>query len=156
MRRLISISAIAILVMVLSACTPGPKFTEIKPDLTAPNPDMGRIFFYRPRLWGEILPKCDRTEVRLNGERVGTTKCQGFFYVDRPAGHYTVAFVDYKKKKVSFTLDKGQTLFIRFYVKTENVIPPLWLGSDYVYGKLVDEPNAKAEIVDCEYIGQMP
>ena len=52
--------------------------------MSARNPEMGRIFFYRPSAFGALL----NPDVKLNGERVGEAKAQGFFFVDRPAGEY--------------------------------------------------------------------
>jgi uncharacterized protein DUF2846 len=142
MRRLIRISDLVIIVMVLSSCASGPKFTEIKPDMSARNPDMGRIFFYRPSALGILL----NPDVKLNGERVGEAKSQGFFFVDRPAGDYVAVTSTEVDRKVSFTLDKGQTRFIRFSVT-------LGFFAGHVYGEVVDEAEAKGEIVDCKYIG---
>jgi hypothetical protein len=140
MKRLISISAMVLLVMVLTACASGPKFTEIKPEMIARNPDMGRIFFYRPSVLGAAL----YPDVMLNGERVGETKAQGFFFVDRPAGEYVAVTSTEVERKVSFTLDKGQTRFIRFKVS-------MGFFAGHVYGEIVDEAEAKEEIVDCKY-----
>jgi hypothetical protein len=142
MRRLISISAVVVLVMVMAACASGPKFTDVKPEMIARNPDMGRIFFYRTSMLGAAL----YPDVLLNGERVGEAKAQGFFFVDRPAGEYVAVTSTEVERKVSFTLDKGETRFIRFKVSMG-----LFLG--HVYGEIVDEAEAKGEIVDCVYTG---
>jgi hypothetical protein len=50
------------------------------------------------------------------------------------------------ERNVSFTLDKGQTRFIRFKVS-------MGFFAGHVYGEVVDEAEAKEEIVDCKYIG---
>ena len=142
MKRLISISAVVLLVMVLAACASGPRFTELKPDMTTLNPDMGRIFFYRPSFLGAAI----YPDVMLNGERVGEAKAQGFFFVDRPAGEYVAVTSTEVERKVSFTLDKGQTRFIRFKIS-------MGFFAGHVYGEIVDEAEAKGEIVDCKYTG---
>jgi hypothetical protein len=128
--------------MVLAACASGPKFAELKPEMTTRNPDMGRIFFYRTSALGAAL----YPDVMLNGVMVGEAKARGFFFVDRPAGEYVVVTSTEVERKVSFTLDKGQTRFIRF-----NVSMGFFAG--HVYGELVDEAEAKGEIVDCMYTG---
>jgi hypothetical protein len=128
--------------MFLAACASGPKFTELKPDMYARNPDMGRIFFYRTSALGAALSP----DVMLNGEKVGEAKAQGFFFVDRPAGEYVAVTSTEVERKVSFTLDKGQTRFIRF-----NVSIGFFVG--HVYGELVDEAEGKQQIIDCKYTG---
>jgi hypothetical protein len=142
MRRSISISAAVFLGLVLSACASGPKFTELKPDMTARNSDMGRIFFYRSTALGALL----NPDVFLNNERVGEAKAQGFFFVDRPAGSYTASTQTEVERTVSFTLDKGQTRFIRFNVSIGFLV-------GHVYGEVMEEADAMQEIVDCKYIG---
>lgn len=140
MKRLISISALVLLMIVLAACASGPKFTELKPEMTTRNPDMGRIFFYRTSTLGAAL----YPNVMLNGEKVGEAKARGFFFVDRPSGEYVVVTHTEVERTVSFTLDKGQTRFIRFKVS-------MGFFAGHVYGEIVDEAEAKAEIVDCMY-----
>jgi hypothetical protein len=143
MKRTIQISAVVLFVMALTACASGPTFTELKPDMTAPSPDLGRIFFYRATAIAALL----NPDVMLNGERVGEAKAQGFFFVDRPAGEYVAVTSTEVDRKVSFTLDKGQTRFIRFRVS-------IGFFAGHVYGELVDEAEAKEEINGCKYIGQ--
>jgi len=84
--------------------------------------------------------------VMLNGERVGEARAQGFFFVDRPAGEYVAVTSTEVERKVSFTLDKGQTRFIRFKVT-------MGFFAGHVYGEIVDEAEAKGEIVNCMYTG---
>ncbi len=142
MRRMVSTSAAVLLVMLLAACASGPKFTELKPEMTARSSDMGRIFFYRPSVFGAAL----YPDVKLNGEVVGEAKAHGFFFVDRPAGEYVAVTSTEVERKISFTLDKGETKFIRFKVT-------MGFFAGHVYGELVDAAEAKEEIVDCMYTG---
>ena len=142
MRRSINITLVVILALSLTACATGTNFADLKPQMTAPSPDMGRIFFYRSTVFGALL----YPDVMLNGERVGEAKARGFFFVDRPAGDYTAVTSTEVERKVSFTLDKGQTRFIRFKVS-------IGFFAGHVYGEIVDEAEAKEEISDCVYTG---
>ncbi len=142
MRRVITFRLLVLAAVFLTSCASGPKFSELQPDMAAHSPELGRIFFYRTSTLGAML----RPDVLLNGEKVGEAVAQGFFYVDRPAGEYTAVTSTEVTRKVSFTLEKGQTRFIRFKVS-------MGFFAGHVYGELVDEADAKEEIKDCKYIG---
>ena len=129
--------------LLLSACaTSGLKFNEMGTTLTAPNSEMGRIYFYRTALIGAAV----QPEVRLNGEKVGKAVPNGFFYVDRPAGNYQVVTETEVEKKLTFTLDAGQIRYVRL-----NISMGIWVGR--VYGELVDEDKGRSEIADMRYVG---
>jgi Protein of unknown function (DUF2846) len=142
MKRSLNFVLLVLAAAVVTSCASGPKFTELKPDMAANSPEMGRIFFYRTTAFGALL----KPDVLLNGEKVGEATAQGFFYVDRPAGDFTAATSTEVTRKVSFTLDKGQARFIRFKVS-------MGFFAGHVYGELVDEAEAKEEIKDCKYTG---
>ena len=80
----------------------------------------------------------------MNGEKVGVSIPQGFFYVDKPSGEYTVITSTEVERKVSFVLDQGQTRYIRFKISFG-----FFVG--HVYGELVDPAEAQQEIVECKY-----
>ena len=143
MRRPVQFLLLLMLAVVLSACATGAKFTEVNPELVSENPDMGRIFFYRPSSVGAAV----QPDVMLNGEKVGQAVSWGFFYVDRPAGNYECLTSTEVKRKVSFTLEPGQTRYVRFSIS-------LGFFVGHVYGKIVDESVGLEEIKDCKYIGQ--
>jgi len=143
MKRLLTSGWVVALSVVLMSCASGMKFTTMNPDLTPMNPDYGRIFFYRVTTLGAAL----RPNVRLNGETVGEAVAQGFFYVDRPAGAYQVETSTEVTRNVSFTLDKGQTRYIRFGVS-------MGFFAGHVYGELVENSVGQDEIKDCKYTGK--
>lgn len=133
---LIFISAI-----LLVSCASGVPFTQLNPSLNPDIPSSGRIFFYRVTGLGGAAIQPD---IIMNGEKVGKSIPQGFFYLDRQAGEYTVATSTEVKRKVSFVLDEGQTRYIRFKISFG-----FFVG--HVYGELVDPEEAQKEIEQCKY-----
>jgi hypothetical protein len=112
---------------------------------TAPkDQDSGRIFFYRTTAFGAAL----QPDIRLNGTKVGDSRAQGFFYVDRPPGNYEVITSTEVDRKVTFVLEKGQTRFVKFSVSMG-----FFVG--HVYGELVDSAAGLEEIKDCKYAGAL-
>ncbi|HDR16719.1 MAG TPA: DUF2846 domain-containing protein [Desulfobacteraceae bacterium] len=118
------------------------KYTEFQAKIANSNPDIGRIFFYRPSALGAAL----RPDVMLNNEKVGEAIAQGFFYVDRQPGEYQVVTFTEVKRKLSFILDSGQTRYVRFSTSFG-----FFVG--HVYGELVDPDVGMEEIKDCKYTG---
>ena len=143
MKRFVRFAVLILLIVALAACAKGAKFTEVNPDLSSENPDMGRIFFYRPSSFGAAL----QPDVMLNQEKVGKAISWGFFYVDRPAGKYECVTSTEVKRRVSFILEPGQTRYVRFSASMG-----FFVG--HVYGELVDESVGLKEIKECKYIGQ--
>jgi hypothetical protein len=143
MKRAISLVLLVFAVSFLASCaTSGPKFVEYQTEMAPPNPEFGRIYFYRTSTLGAAL----RPDVLLNDEKVGEAIARGFFYVERPPGEYVVVTSTEVTRKASFILEKGQTRFIRFSVSFG-----FFVG--HVYGELVDESEALSEINDCRYTG---
>jgi hypothetical protein len=132
---------IIISVVLFVSCASGVPFTELNPSPNAELPNTGRIFFYRVTGAGGAAIQPD---ILLNGEKIGTSIPQGFFYLDKPAGEYTVITSTEVKRKVSFVLDEGQTRYIRFKISIG-----FFVG--HVYGELVDPEEAKKEIIQCKY-----
>lgn len=142
MHKLIRMIVCSLLVLTLSSCAAGLKFTQLNPNIAPRDAEVGRIFFYRPSSFGAAL----RPDVLLNGEKVGEAISWGFFYVDRPPGNYEVVTSTEVKRKVSFVLEKGQTRFVRFS-------PSFGFFVGHVYGELVDQDVGLSEIQGCKYTG---
>jgi hypothetical protein len=70
----------------------------------------------------------------------------GFFYVDRPAGSYEVVTSTEVERKLSFTLDKGQTRYVRLEVSMG-----FFVG--HVYPELVEPDVGAKEIQETSYTG---
>jgi hypothetical protein len=100
---------------------------------------LGRVFFYRTSILGAAI----QPDVKLNGEKVGSAKPKGFFYVDRPAGAYKVETSTEVTRTLSFTLEKNQTRYVRL-----NISMGFFAG--HVYPELVDTATAEKEIAACK------
>lgn len=86
-------------------------------------------------------------QVKLNGEIVGKSTPKGFFYIDRNPGAYEILTSTEVDRKLSLTLEKGQTRYVRL-----NVSMGFFAG--HVYPELVDSETSEAEIKDCHFTGQ--
>ena len=94
----------------LAGCASGPKFSEISKSI-APIPAAdGRIYFFRA---SSMMGAAVQPDIRLNGQVVGASKPGGFFYVDEPAGTYTAATSTEVEKSTTFTLEVGETKYLR-------------------------------------------
>ncbi|CAB3740250.1 hypothetical protein LMG3458_05703 [Achromobacter deleyi] len=107
----------------------------------------GRIYFYQPQ--PEMMSSVQQ-KLRVNDDVVGRNKPGSFFFVDRPAGRYTVTNLYWTGDGVSFMLDAGQTRYVR--IRAES------LGSTSASGKLmmdlVDPPElAETEMRRLRYWG---
>ena len=100
------------------------------------------MYFYRTTALGAGV----QPAVKLNGEKIGTAKPQGFFYADRPAGNYEIETSTEVKRRLSLTLDKSQTRYVRL-----NMAMGFFVG--HVYPELVDDQTGEKEIRGCKYTG---
>lgn len=131
----------------LTGCSTGPKFSEVKDRIPALKTDMGRIYFYRDdSLFGAAI----QPSIRLNNEIVGVSKPGGFFYVDaKPGKHEAICATEVTRKAV-FTLEAGQTRYIKTSVG-------LGIIAGRVYPELVENSLGESEVMQIVYIGdQMP
>jgi hypothetical protein len=87
--------------------------------------------------------------VLLNGNKVGEAISWGFFYVDRPPGHYEVLTSTEVDRKVTFVLEQGHTRFVRLSTS-------VGFFAGHVYGELVDHEMGLSEIQACKYTGSEP
>ncbi|MCG6537401.1 MAG: DUF2846 domain-containing protein [Syntrophales bacterium LBB04] len=94
-----------------------------------------------------ILGAAVQPEVKLNGEVIGRAVPNGFFYVDKPRGNYEIMTSTEVDRKLSLTLDPGQTRYVRL-----NIAMGFFVG--HVYPELVDLDVGKSEIQDCRYTGK--
>ena len=130
--------------IVLSACAAsGPKLSEMRSSMPQLRPDQGRIFFYRP---SSMLGAAMQPNIMLNGKVVGESKPGGFFYVDEAAGAKEVSTSTEVERKLTFTLDRGQTRYVRTAVGFGVV-------AGRVYPELVDNATAEKEIAETSFAG---
>jgi hypothetical protein len=110
MNRRILLSAVVLAGAFLAGCASGPKFSEVSKSIGPIPSGDGRIYFFRSN---SMMGAAIQPDIRLNGQVVGTSKPGGFFYVDRPAGSYTAATTTETEKTSTFTLDVGETKYLR-------------------------------------------
>ena len=142
MKRILALLTITCCASLLPGCATGPKFSEVKSSLPPLAQENGRMYFYRTTALGAGV----QPAVKLNGEKIGTAKPQGFFYADRPAGNYEIETSTEVKRRLSLTLDKSQTRYVRL-----NMAMGFFVG--HVYPELVDDQTGEKEIRGCKYTG---
>jgi len=131
------------LLITLGACASGPKYNDVKSSIPTVSAEQGRIYLYRS---GIMFGAGIQPSVMLNGEKVGDSKPGGFFFLDRAPGNYEVMLSSEVDKKVSFTLEKGQTQYVKMTVGMGVIVYR-------VYPELVDAAQAQTDMVDLSYTG---
>lgn len=127
--------------LVLAACASGPKYSEMQsaiPNLTA---NTGRIYIYRTTAVGFAV----QPDVKINGEVVGSAAPDGFFYVDRPPGNYTITTSTEVSRSLTLTLDSGQTRYVKL-----DISMGFFVG--HVYPELVDDATGDKDIASLHYM----
>jgi hypothetical protein len=139
--------AIAVAFALLTGCVSGGmKHAEMKSSMQALKPDEGRIYFYRT---GSIFGVGVQADIYLNGVLVGASQPGGFFFVDRPAGKYEAHASTEVSRMVTFTLDGGETKYVRSYVSMGVLV-------GHVNLELVNAAEAEKELESLSYTGTTP
>ena len=130
--------------LLLGACaTSGPKFSEARPAEAPPAAGDGRFYLYRTVLLGLAV----QPDIRINGEVVGQATPNGYFYVDRKPGTYEITTTTEVERKLSLTLDKDQTRYVRLSISIG-----FFVG--HIYPELVDNDVGLKDLQDCRYTGK--
>src|SRR5438105_14496021 len=122
------------LMLLLAGCATGPKYTEVISTLPSLTPSEGRIYFYRPSAFGAAV----QPAINLNGQKVGTAKPHGFYFVDRAPGNYEVTAATETEKKLTFTLEPSQERFVRLRIQMGVMV-------GRIVPELVDKADAEPE-----------
>jgi hypothetical protein len=136
-----SLFAPVLLALLLSACASGPKYTEVISTLPSLAPAQGRIYFYRPSALGTAV----QPDINLNGQKVGTAKPHGFYFVDRAPGDCVVTAATETEKKLTFTLDPRQERYVRLKIQ-------MGLLVGRIVPELVDKAEAEEELKGLSFI----
>ena len=107
-RLILAIAAVAL----LAGCATGVKYSDMKQSIPALKAGDGRIYFYRR---ASMVGAAIQPDIQLNGQRVGESVPGGFFYLDRPAGNYEASSATEIERKLTFTLARGESKYIRTY-----------------------------------------
>jgi hypothetical protein len=141
MKKIALTGMLFMMVLLLSSCASiNPKYGVLKPNLPEINTETGRVFFYRPVGFGGAV----QPVIKLNGKEIGESLPMAFFFLDLPPGNYTAEVSTEVTRTVSFTLEKREVRYIRFYVTMG-----FFIG--HVNGELVSEKLALEELENCRY-----
>jgi len=135
MKTTVRAFALALAAVIAGGCASGAKFSDSAPSLTPVSADTGRIFFYRPSSFGAAV----QPQVHLNGEVIGKSVAQGYFFVDRQPGDYKVETSTEVTRALSFVLAKGETRYVKLSVSMGFMV-------GHVYPELVDAEKALPEL----------
>jgi len=139
-RRLAVVACAAL----LTACASGPKHAEVQASIPALKATEGRLYIYRS---SSMLGAAIQPNVVVNGKVAGESKPGGFFFVDLAPGTVEVSTSTEVEKKLTLTLEAGQTRYVRTTVGFG-----LMVGR--VYPELVDSAVGAKEIAETSYIGK--
>ncbi len=142
MRVLRSVFAL-LMVALLTACASGPKMAEISSSIKPVKADEGRVYFYRS---GSMMGAAIQPNILLNGKVVGESKPGGFFFVTTAPGPMEVSTSTEVEKKLTFTLEAGQTRYVRTKIGFGVMV-------GRVYPELVDPAEATKELAETSYTG---
>lgn len=140
-RRALGVGLVAALLF--SGCASGPKYSVVASTFPSLAPQRGRIYFYRPSALGAAV----QPDIKLNGEKVGTAKPHGFYFVDRDPGNYEVTAATETEKKLTFVLEPGQERYVRLKIQMG-----VFVGR--IVPELVDKQEAHGEMRELSYIAQ--
>jgi hypothetical protein len=130
----------------LSGCAAtGPKYADIAPNLPGIASGQGRLLVYR---MGGLGPAV-QPDVRLDGQVIGTSRPEGFFFVDRPAGRYTVSARTEAETRLEVVLLDGATTYIE-----TSITLGLFVGQPRL--SLQSEAVAQAALPGLAYTGVVP
>lgn len=129
------------MLLLLSGCATGAKYTEVRSTLPSLAPSEGRIYFYRPSALGAAV----QPDIKLNGQKVGSAKPHGFYFVDRAPGNCEVSAATETEKKLTFTLDPGQERFVRLKIQLGVLV-------GRIVPELVDRAEAEEELKNLSFI----
>jgi len=129
------------LVLLAGCATSGQTYSQLQTNLSPPAEGQGRIFIYRTIVLGAAV----QPSVKVNDTVVGSAVPRGFFYIDRPAGDYTISTATEVTRTLSLTLTPGQVRYVRL-----NIGMGFFVG--HVWPELVDDSEGQKDIADCHLV----
>ena len=123
----------------------GPRYSEMAESLPSLGENAGRIYFYRNTLAGMAV----QPEVTVNGQVVGTSQPNSFFFIVRPAGTYRARARSDAENSIDIVLLARQTAYVEMSI-----------GLGFVVGRPAFERVAESEgrkaLPSLAYGGTMP
>jgi hypothetical protein len=123
----------------------GPRYAEVEANFPTLRSGYGRLVVYRSGGLGPAV----QPDIKLNGEVVGKSQPQGFFFVDRTAGRYTVSARTEVETTLEAELEEGRTT----YVQT-SITMGLFVGHPRL--TLQSESTAIPQLPQLAYTGGVP
>lgn len=109
LRRWVGGVLLAVLAAGLFGCSAsGPRFSEMAGSMPSLGENEGRIYFYRNSILGAAI----QPDVAVNGQVVGTSRPNSFFYIDRPAGTYRATARTEAEGTIDVVLRPKQTAYV--------------------------------------------
>lgn len=136
---------IAVAMFLTGCAATGPRYAEVEASFPTLRSGDGRLVIYRPGgLGGAVQP-----DIKLNGEVIGKSQPEGFFFVDRTAGRYTVSARTEIETTLDAELEEGRTT----YVQT-SITMGLFVGHPRL--TLQSESTAIQQLPRLAYTGGIP
>lgn len=136
---------IAAAIFLTGCAAKGPRYTEVEASFPALRSGYGRLVVYRSGGLGPAV----QPDIKLNGEVIGKSQPQGFFFVDRTAGRYTVS----ARTEIETTLDAELVEGRTTYVQT-SITMGLFVGHPSL--ALQSESTAVPQLPRLAYTGGIP
>jgi hypothetical protein len=134
---------VAVLITAATGCASGPRFNDLQAAIPPLGAEQGRIFFYRP---AGMAGAAIQPEIRLNGDVVGRSQPNGFFFVDRYPGSMRVLTETEVENAIEFVLDAGQTRYVETSVSMGFLV-------GRVTPKLIDPAQGALDVQNLVYTG---
>ncbi|WDD94616.1 DUF2846 domain-containing protein [Burkholderia sp. FERM BP-3421] len=100
----------------------GTPYQDMSASIPTLDADHGRLYFFRET---GVLGAASGSQVRVNDQPVGTMPMGAFFYVDEPAGEYTITTSSARDTPLTVKLAGGDTRYVRLSVPYSVVAGPL-------------------------------
>lgn len=136
---------IAAAIFLTGCAATGPRYAEVEASLPTLRSGYGRLVVYRSGGLGVAV----QPDIKLNGEVIGQSQPEGFFFVDRTAGRYTVSARTEIETTLDAELEEGRTT----YVQT-SITMGLFVGHPRL--TLQSESTAIQQLPRLAYTGGIP
>ncbi|WP_323120616.1 DUF2846 domain-containing protein [Burkholderia alba] len=133
--------------LVAGCATQGTPYQDMSASIPTLDAEHGRLYFFRET---SALGAASGAQVKINDQPVGAMPMGGFFYVDEPAGEYTITTSSEPDKPLKVVLDGGDTRYVRMSVPFSVIAGPLT-------PTLEKEPEKARQVVETlKYVGAAP
>jgi hypothetical protein len=140
--RMVKLLVLGAMAFMLAGCAAtGARYGDVAASFPAVAKDKGRVFFYRSNT---MLGAAITADIHMNGKVVGRSQRGGFFYVDTNPGNQTVLTSTEVERKLTFTLARGETKYVRTGVS-------VGILAGRINPTLVGAGEAKTELADLSH-----